>query len=284
MLRSRLTLLSLAFALAFGCSEGSEDDEVDNSCVAPRSADVPPARVTPVWSPAPGTTWQWQLSGTLVTTFDVAMYDIDLFDNTPEAIAALQAAGRKVVCYFSAGSFEDWRPDAASFPDAVKGLPLEGWEGERWLDVRADAVKTAIGARLDLAASKGCDGVEPDNVDGYANETGFALTCDDQLTFNRWLAEQAHARGLSVGLKNDLDQIPALQGWFDWALDEQCFQFDECDLLAPFPTAGKAVFGVEYVEDGGSTAVCTAANAAGFSWLIVNYALDATVRTSCLAN
>jgi len=29
---------------------------------------------------------------------------------------------------------------------------------------------------LDLAAQRGCDGVEPDNVDGYSNDNGFGLT------------------------------------------------------------------------------------------------------------
>ena len=45
--------------------------------------------------------------------------------------------------------------------------------------------------RLDVARAKGCDGVEPDNVDGYANKTGFDLTKDDQLRFNRFLAVEA---------------------------------------------------------------------------------------------
>jgi hypothetical protein len=270
-------------SMLLACTGGG-DPTVDDSCVAPHAADAPPVLPFAVWSPTPGTTWQWQLQGTLVTSYDVAMYDVDLFDTSASTISALQTSGRTVICYFSAGSFEDWRPDVAAFPDAVKGLPLDGWAGERWLDVRAVAVRAAMAARLDLAASNGCDGVEPDNVDGYANETGFPIGCEDQLLYNRWLAEEAHARGLSVGLKNDLGQIPALVAWFDWALNEQCFQYDECDLLAPFVNDDKAVFGVEYVEEGGSTAICSAANAAGFSWLIMNYDLDATVRTSCLAN
>jgi len=33
---------------------------------------------------------------------------------------------------------------------------------------------------------------------------------------------------------------------FDWALNEQCFEYNECSLLAPFTRAGKAVFVVEY--------------------------------------
>ena len=101
-------------------------------------------------------------------------------------------------------------------------------------------------ARLDLAVSKGCDGVEPDNVDSYANSNGLGLTAADQLDFNRFVALEAHKRGLSVGLKNDLDQVKTLQPAYDWALNEQCNQYGECSGLSAFVTAGKAVFGVEY--------------------------------------
>lgn len=45
-----------------------------------------------------------------------------------------------------------------------------------------------MSARLKKAQDKGCDGVEPDNVDGYTNDNGFHLTAHDQLTFNKWLA------------------------------------------------------------------------------------------------
>jgi hypothetical protein len=39
-----------------------------------------------------------------------------------------------------------------------------------------------------------------DNVDGFTNATGFPLTPVDQLTYNRFLAMEAHVRGLSIGL------------------------------------------------------------------------------------
>lgn len=58
-----------------------------------------------------------------------------------------------------------------------------------------------MSARLDLAVQKHCDGVEPDNVDGYSNDTAFNLTAANQLVYNGWLAEAAHARSLSVSLK-----------------------------------------------------------------------------------
>jgi hypothetical protein len=221
---------------------------------------------TAVWQPAPGTSWQWQLTGDIDTSYDVEMYDIDLFDVPQAVMDELHDDGRIVICYFSAGSYEEWRPDAGDFPDVVLGDPLDDWPGERWLDIRRiDLLAPIMTARMDLAVQKGCDGVEPDNVDGYANDSGFALTAEDQLTYNTWLAAEAHQRGLSIGLKNDLDQIPQLLPYFDWALNEQCFQYDECELLLPFVDAGKAVFGVEY--EGDPADFCPQANAYDFDWL-----------------
>ena len=117
--------------------------------------------------------------------------------------------------------------------------------------------------------------MEPDNVDGYTNRSGFELGNKDQLRFNRWLSRQAHRRGLSIGLKNDLDQIPLLLNQFDWAPDEQCFEFEECDLLQPFVQAGKAVFGVEY--EGRLEDFCPPARQMQFSWLKKRLDLDAWV-------
>ena len=84
-----------------------------------------------IWQPAPGTTWQWQLYGAVNTSWDVEMYDIDLFDVPQEIIDTLHEDGRIVICYFSAGSWEDWRGDAGDFPNAVLGETMEGWEDER---------------------------------------------------------------------------------------------------------------------------------------------------------
>src|SRR5262249_44643767 len=79
---------------------------------AGNDAAVPPS----IWTPAPRTSWQWQLTGTIDTRFDVAMYDIDLFDAPQSVIDSLHASGRIVICYFSAGSYENWRPDTGDFP------------------------------------------------------------------------------------------------------------------------------------------------------------------------
>ena len=157
----------------------------------------PPVACTgsPCWVPPANTSWQIQLQGKIKTTFNVRLYDVDLFDTPQATINALHAAGRKVACYFSAGSYENWRSDAARFPAAVKGGG-NGWPGEQWLDVRRlDLLMPIMEARLDLCKAKGFDSVDPDNMDGYTNTTGFPLTAADQLAYNASIANAAHARG-----------------------------------------------------------------------------------------
>jgi len=202
-----------------------------------------------------------------------------MFDTPSSLIEQLHAQGRKVVCYYSAGSWESWRSDADQFPDFIKGNDLDNWPGEKWLDIRRlDVLSPIMEARLDKAVKKGCDGVDPDNVDGYANETGFPLKPQDQIAYNKWTAKAAHLRGLAVGLKNDLDQIQELLPYYEWALNEQCFQYNECGLLLPFIQTGKPVFGIEY--QGKPSEFCPQANSKGFDVLKKRLDLDAW-RVAC---
>lgn len=204
------------------------------------------------WQPPVTTRWQWQLTALPVDqSFAVDMYDIDLFENAASTVAALHAHGAKVVCYINVGSWEDWRPDQDQFPAAVIGKDYKGWPGEKWLDIRQiELLAPVMLARFDQCLTKGFDAIEPDNIDGYANDTGFAITAADQLRYNRWLAQAAHQRGLSIGLKNDADQVPDLLAEFDWALTEDCFQQGWCEQVRPFIQAGKPVFAAEYRDTG----------------------------------
>lgn len=289
MTKTRLMLLVLS-PLALALMACGENDDVHQSPVAttsiPSVSPLGPAAAAAesnntdgeIWQPAPGTSWQWQLTGDIDTTFEVDMYDVDLFDAPQEVIDRLRADGRVVICYFSAGSYEDWRSDAGWFPDSVKGKN-NGWPGELWLDIsQLDVLQPIMKSRLDLAAARGCHGVEPDNVAGYNSDTGFELTYQHQLDFNIWLAGAAHQRGLSIGLKNAPGQIEDLLPHFDWSLNEECFQFDECQPYTRFIAAGKAVFGVEYKGDPGD--FCPRANSMDFDWLKKGLDLDAA-RVSC---
>ena len=219
---------------------------------APEPVEAPSPPAPGIWRPAVSTTWQWQLGGEAIDqSLDVDMYDIDLFETEESVVASLHERGRKVVCYISAGSWEEWRPDATRFPSSTIGKEYEGWSGEKWLDIRRiDLLAPIMRARLDQCRDKGFDGVEPDNIDGYTNDTGFPLTYADQIEYNTWLAAEAHQRGLSIGLKNDPDQVADLLNYFDWALTEDCFAEDWCDQLLPFVAAGKAVFSAEYTDAG----------------------------------
>jgi hypothetical protein len=215
------------------CDEG--DIRVDKQCV-PYEAEEPVQ--AEVWQPSPGLDWQWQLSGDF-EDIDVQAFDADLVEGTwPE--------GAVRICYFSAGSWEEYREDVADVPEDALGKRLDGWPDERWWDISHPAVRAVVEVRLDRAVESDCDAVEPDNVDGYQNDSGLPLNATEQLAFNRWLADEAHARGLSVGLKNDLDQLDALQPWFDWALNEECVAYDECDAYEDWT---KAVLHAEYVDD-----------------------------------
>jgi len=236
-----------ALVAALGCAPGALGN-VHGAPSAGRSLPDPvPCEVC--WHPAPRTSWQWQLQGKLDLTVRAHMFDTDMFDTPASTVRALHERGRIAVCYVDAGTWEDWRQDASKFPDDVKGKP-NGWPGERWLDIRRlDALGPILQARIHRCAAKGFDGIEFDNVDGFANDTGFPLTVAEQLRFDVWLANHAHHAGLSAGMKNDLGQVGKLLPYFDFALDEQCFQYHECFKLQPFLDAGKAVFEVEYKLD-----------------------------------
>ncbi|MFV0253728.1 MAG: endo alpha-1,4 polygalactosaminidase [Beutenbergiaceae bacterium] len=238
------------------------------------------------YRPELGISWNWQLSEQLDTTVDADLYDIDLFDTDAATIAELQADGHRVLCYFSAGSLEDWRTDADQFPPEVLGQPLAQWEGEEWLDIRAPQVLDVLADRLDLAATKGCDGVEPDNVDGYIQPTGFDLTEQDQLTFIRWLAQQAHSRGLAVALKNVPDLVPELVDDFDLSITEQCVQFDECAAFTPFVAQNKPVLNTEYeahylTDDDAHARMCDATSDLQIVTMVLPLELDGSFRLTC---
>ena len=225
------------------------------------------------------TTWQWQLQGDINTNYDVNLYDIDLFDTDKETIDSLHQDGKKVICYFNAGAYEEWRDDSILFPKKAIGNKMDGWD-ERWIDIRNEEIKNIMLKRLDLAKEKGCDGVEPDNVDGYNNNTGFNLTYNDQIKYNVFLAYQAHKRGLAIGLKNDLAQINDLSMYFDFALNESCFDYGECELLLPFIQQNKAVFIAEY-NTNNKEEICKKSKQYNFQTLFLPLDLDDSFRDSC---
>ncbi len=241
-----------------------------------------PAAAAGRWHPKPTTAaWQWQLQGKIDTTIDAGVYEVDGFEVPGRTVARLHRLRRKAICYLDVGSWESYRPDADRFPQAVLGSVYEGYPDERWLDIRRiDLLAPILRHRFDLCRRKGFDAVEPDNMAGYENRTGFPLTAGDQLRFNRWVAREVRRRGMAAALKNDPGQVTQLVGSFDFAVVEECFAYDECGRFSPFVAAGKRVFVAEYAEP--LTAICAQAERLRFSVVRKDYDLFARPWEPCI--
>jgi hypothetical protein len=278
---SKLFLLAGVFLAACSAPDSPQTATAVPTTAGPTAALTETIASSTWWQPESGATWQIQFNGKIDTTLEVDIYDLDLFDTSAETVAALHADGKRVICYLNAGAWEDWRPDADTFPAEVLGNDYEGWPGERWLDIsNLEALAPIMLARLDLCAAKGFDGVDPDNLDGFTNDTGFELSGEDALGYTQWLAEEAHSRGLAIGLKNAPENASELEPHFDWVITESCFVYGWCADMLPFIEAGKPVFAIEYVEMGMSTAsFCAEAIDLGFSAILKNRNLDAWIAS-----
>jgi hypothetical protein len=186
------------------------------------------------------------------------------------AVQALHVRGARVVGYVDAGTAETWRPDYPelqafdqSCDGCLFGNPLSHFPDEYWLNINSSArgINPNTGrsettrrflldemlARVKEAKLIGVDAIEFDDVDAYQSHTGLSITADAQLTYNAALANLAHRVGLSVGLKNDREQATVLRPYFDFGIEEECWQYAECGAVQPWPQRyGKAVFDVEY--------------------------------------
>lgn len=216
----------------------------EQTCSPKSSLPLPPAipstAAVPWWQPKLWNTWDWQLdTSQLDYSRDVDVYEVQMWEHDAKNITMIKtnnytitdpAKFRKVICYFSGGTWDEIRPDAADFPESILGVRYYGFPQERWLDLTKDGRKIVdpiMIKRFDMAQAKGCDAIEPDNVDGYDTTSheysGFNTTYEDQIAFNLWLTEMAHSRGMAIGLKNDINQAKdqRMVQAFDFVVSEQ---------------------------------------------------------------
>ncbi len=204
------------------------------------------------------------------------------------AVQALHVRGAKVIGYVDAGTAETWRPDYPemqafdqSCDGCLFGNPLSNFPDEYWLNInpgvkginpntgRSETTRQFLLdemlARVKEAKLIGVDAIEFDDVDGYQSHSGLSITPAAQLSYNAALANLAHRVGLSVGLKNDRDQADALQPYFDFGIEEECWQNAECGAVQSWPAQyGKAVFDVEYESP--RSAFCPQSNSPQFNF------------------
>lgn len=244
---------------------------------------LPPSITTgqtspPTFPDPAGLTWDIQLSGIDLDPLPPAdVIEIDGDDASADDVTLLHEAGITVICYINAGAWEDWREDAGQYPEEILGNHYPGWPGERFVDIREMATLGPIlEARLDTCVDKGFDAVDPDNVDTWQADTGFDLTAIDQIRFNRWLATQAHERGLAIGQKNAPELASALVDAFDFAVTEDCLADGWCEEMRPYADAGKPVLMVEYTDrDLGNDDICGLAEDTFGAVVIKHRELDA---------
>jgi hypothetical protein len=240
---------------------------------------APSATARQAWRPTTAP-WQWQLQGKIDTSVAATVFDVDGFETPAATVRRLHNQGRRAICYLDVGSWESYRPDASRFPRSVRGRRYEGFPDERWLDIRRfHSFAKVLERRFSICARKSFDAVEPDNLAGFENKTGFPLTAADQLRFNRWVARRVHAFGMAVALKNDPTQADDLVGQFDFAIVEQCFQYRECGLYRTFVDHDKAVFEAEYELE--PSQYCDAARVLDFSAIGKSYDLFAKPWRPC---
>ncbi|KAK5653202.1 hypothetical protein OQA88_9100 [Cercophora sp. LCS_1] len=230
----------------------------------------PSNAITPPPSFTPGVKWQIEIQNTISTKAplkptDALVWDIDLYHavRNPSVIPYIRSTipGATIICYLNAGlaqtsdcDYPLWRgspslgkPYSPEFPD------------EYWIDIRNDTAVAQIKSRITLASEIGCDGVDPDNIDGYGDDdpTGFSLSAPDYIAFIRSLAAHAHTltttRGhtLLIGQKNGPDLTPSIAPFLDFAVLEDCKGLtggdNFCSIFAEhYINKGKPVFSIEY--------------------------------------
>ena len=234
----------------------------------------------PLFRPGPDTTWQIQLTGTIDTSFDVDLYEVDLFALDAATAKRFHDRGRIVACYVSVGTAEPYRADYTSFPASALGNALVDYPEERWLDPRNQEVRALMAARLQLASASACDAVELSSLQAHSEDSGFALTRADDLDYARWLLAECHARGLSAGVSTSEDLVASLATEADWGVTAECLSNDDCQAWQPFSAANKAVFVVEYGSNSDAPALCAEAARLGYSLVIKRRGLDA-FRAGC---
>jgi len=207
----------------------------------------------PPWQPAVGSKWQIMTKNSLSidpyspSTLDIPIYDVDLFNTPQHVIQNLHQQGKRVICYFSAGTAEEWRPDYREFARNDMGQNVKCWPGEKWVNIKSQTVWGVISRRIQQAAQKGCDAIDPDNIDGFSNSVA-GLTQQDSIQFVKRMAAEARQYGMSIGLKNSEQILPQVQNDIQFAVNEACQVAGDCKAYGPFLAQGKPVFHIEYAR------------------------------------
>ncbi|WP_405689795.1 endo alpha-1,4 polygalactosaminidase [Streptomyces sp. NBC_01185] len=226
-----------------GCTVASGAPEDTGPGPGTRAADVLP--------PTAGMGFDYQIGGAYTPPDGVRAVSRDREDEP--------AAGLYNVCYVNAfqtqpGALEWWQdahPDLLLRDEDGKPIIDEGWD-EVLLDTSTPAKRTRlaeiVGEWIDGCEESGFQAVEPDNLDSFERSKG-RLTAAHNAAFATALAERAHGDGLAIGQKNTTDLLDRHTAiGFDFAVAEECAQFDECGAYTE--AYDDRVLAIEYEGEG----------------------------------
>ncbi|QDS69095.1 hypothetical protein FKW77_010172 [Venturia effusa] len=294
---------------------GAETEQ--NSVCGPRKynkiTDIESVR-RKLWQPTVGAKWQIILDGVPDTKGpmeprDATVWDIDAWDAKASDICEAKKKGKKVICYFSAGTSENWRPDyrliapynigkVCADLEVKPGQSCKNfWKGEMWIDIRNPVTWEVMKGRVKMAADKGCDGIDPDNMGMLSNSlsTPVSFSADDprlmlttivyldiydnqvlstnatygpigrnvkfsendSVKYLKFMADEAAKYGMSIGLKNSLSIIPKVKTFVQFAVNEECAKIKECNGYNEFLNVRKPIFHIEYSKSLGTNAGTT---------------------------
>lgn len=108
-----------------------------------------------------------------------------------------------------------------------------------------------VGGWISGCADDGFQAIEIDNLDTYARFAD-ALDEDSAVAYARALTDSAHARGMPIAQKNSAELLGRRsETGFDFAVVEQCNEFDECDdFIEAF---GDQIYVIEYDHEAFAT-------------------------------
>ncbi len=233
----------------------------------------------------------------------------------------MHVANKYAICYVEAGAYQKGFPDDGNFAPADYGATgsyptqrfnrryqMAGYSDEYYLNIAGFAgytpgatltgtaanIATALSERIAGCHAEGMDGVEPDDLDGYTNNSasgarggGWGLTQADAAGFEQWLAYTAHNDDLAIFQKNDGANTTADYRTFDGMIIEECnFYDDPCgaggDNVQDYLNLGKPVLDAEYTQDGETTAkFCSADNRVGITGSLFSVDLNGSFYQSC---
>lgn len=220
---------------------------------APAPAPVPEPSPTGGWKPLPANgQFDYQIGGDYALPTGVSIVSRDWYSG--------QAASNAYsICYVNA--FQTQPDGDGGRPDELSQWPSNlvltnlgddpNWDGEYLIDLSTAAKRSSaaqwLSQMIDTCASKGFDAVEFDNLDSWTRLGSLPFGRTEALAFAKILTDYSHGRGLAVAQKNTAEIIASgqhRQVGFDFAIAEQCGQYNECGVYAS--GYGNALIIVEY--------------------------------------